>query len=123
MSRLIHADLSESIIGAGFEVLNAIKPGQDEKIYENALVLELELRGHRVDQQKSYKVQYKGATVGRLVPDLIVDEKVLIDTKVVKQFNENHEAQMIGYLAITGLQLAILLNFKHKRLQWKRIVR
>jgi GxxExxY protein len=59
---------------------------------------------------------------GNLIPDLIVDEKVIIDPKVVAAFNEAHVAQMIGYLTITGLELALLLNFKSARLEWKRVV-
>jgi PD-(D/E)XK nuclease superfamily len=57
-----------------------------------------------------------------LIPDLIVDQKVIVDPKVVAAFNEAHVAQMIGYLTITGLELALLLNFKSARLEWKRVV-
>ena len=104
-------------------VLNKLKPGLDEKLYENALVIELQKRGHRVDQQKNFPVRYDGQLIGTLVPDLIVDDLVVADPKVVSAFNEAHIAQMVGYLAITGLELAILLNFKHAKLDWKRIVR
>ena len=58
-----------------------------------------------------------------LVPDLIIDDSVIVDPKVVTSFNETHDAQMIGYLNITGLRLALLLNFKKAQLEWKRIVR
>ena len=61
--------------------------------------------------------------IGTLVPDLIVDELVIADPKVVTAFNDNHIAQMIGYLSITQLKLALLLNFKNAKLEWKRIVR
>lgn len=57
-----------------------------------------------------------------MTPDLIVDDLVIIDPKVVEEFNQDHFAQMLGYLAITGLELAILINFKHASLRWKRIV-
>jgi GxxExxY protein len=120
---MIHAELSEAIIGAGMTVLNELKPGLDEKLYENALVIELRERGLHVEQQKRFSVQYKGQDIGTLIPDLIVAEKVIVDTKVVSAFNEAHVAQMIGYLAITGLELALLLNFKHSTLKWKRVVR
>jgi GxxExxY protein len=120
---LIHADLSESIIGAAMTVLNVLKPGLDEKLYERALVIELLKRGHRVEQQKQFPVYYDGHLIGTLVPDLIVDEVVVVDPKVVSAFNENHMAQMLGYLAITDLKLALLLNFKNARLEWKRVVR
>jgi GxxExxY protein len=60
--------------------------------------------------------------IGQLTSDLIVDGKVLVDPKVVSVFNEAHIAQMVGYLSISGLQLALLLNFKNARLEWKRVV-
>ncbi len=104
-------------------VLNELGPGLDEKLYERALVIELRKRGHAVDQQKSYSVHYAGELIGNLVPDLIVDELVIADPKVVDTFGETHLRQMIGYLAITKLQLALLLNFKHVKLEWKRVVR
>ncbi len=120
---MIHEDLSADIIGAAMKVLNTLKPGLDEKLYENALVIELGQRGHTVSQQKSFPVHYDGHLVGTLVPDLIVDDLVIVDPKVASSFTDTHVAQMVGYLAITGLRLALLLNFKHAKLDWKRIVR
>ena len=123
MGKLIHEALSEQILGAAMAVLNELKPGLDEKLYENALVIELRERGHSVNQQKVFKVEYKGREIGRLIPDLIVDDLVIADPKVVSAFNETHLAQMTGYLALTGLRLALLLNFRYAKLQWKRVVR
>ncbi|MBN1269302.1 MAG: GxxExxY protein [Kiritimatiellae bacterium] len=120
---MIHEQLSRQIIGAGMDVLNELKPGLDEKLYENALVHELRSRGHIVDQQQRFPVYYKEALIGTLVPDMTIDNLVIVDPKVVTAFNESHVAQMTGYLAITGLQLALLLNFKFATLQWKRVVR
>ena len=119
----IHRELSHVIIGAAMTVLNTLKPGLDEKLYENALVIELTKRGHRVEQQKAFPVNYDGHLIGRLVPDLIVDDLVIVDPKVAESFSETHVAQMLGYLSITGLNLALLLNFKHAKLQTKRVVR
>jgi GxxExxY protein len=120
---MIHAKLSESIIGAAMMVLNTLKPGLDEKIYERALVTELRKRGHTVQPQREYLVYYDGEQVGALRPDLIVDDLVIVDTKVVTAFHDTHIAQMIGYLAITDLTLALLLKFKDSQLRWKRVVR
>ena len=122
-NKLIHEELSKDIIGAAMEVLNEPKPGLDEKLYENALVIELERRGHKVSQQENFSVHYKGEFIGRLVPDLIVDDLVIVDLKVVTAFNDNHVAQMVGYLAKTSLKLALLINFKYAKFQWKRVVR
>ena len=115
MSNLIHEDWSAQIIGAAMTVLNELKPGLDEKLYENALVIELCDRGHSINQQKVFNVAYKGHEIGRLSPDLIVDDLVIADPKVVSTFNESHVAQMTGYLALTGLRLALLLNFKYAK--------
>ena|SRR5438045_943823 len=119
----LHKILATDIIGAGMKVLNALRPGLDEKIYENALVIELRKRGHLVDQQKQFSVSYESQEVGKLVPDLIVDSSVIVDPKVDVAFSETHLSQTIGYLAITGLEVALLLNFKESKLQWKRVVR
>lgn len=119
---VIHERTTAGIIGASIAVLTELRPGLDEKIYENALVLELNALGHVVNQQQSFSVHYRGHFVGRLVPDLIVDDKVIVDLKVVKGFSETHLAQMLGYLNITGLRVALLLNFKNARLEWKRII-
>ena len=115
--------LSEEIIGAAMRVLNALKPGLDEKVYENALVVELTERGHTLEQQRPFPVHYRGVLVGRLVPDLIIDGKVIVDPKVATSFTETHLAKMLGYLAISGLELAMLLNFKESKLTWKRVIR
>jgi len=117
-----HEELTGEIIGAAMAVLNQLRPGLDEKLYENALVLELVARGHAVEQQREYPVHYRGHFVGKLVPDLIVDGKVIADPKVVSAFNETQTAQMLGYLNITGLEVALLLNFRDSKLAWKRFV-
>jgi len=119
---MIHERLSREIIGAAMTVMNALRPGLDEKIYENALLVELEERGLTIEQQRHFPVHYKGRLVGRLIPDLIVAGKVIVDPKVVTAFHDEHVAQMLGYLSITGLDLAILLNFRSSKLEWKRVL-
>ena len=120
---LLYPELSHSIVGAAITVLNKLKPGLNEKAYENALVIELIKRGHIIEQQRRFDVLYDDIVVDTLVPDLLVDGRVIVDPKVVTAFNETHIAQMMGYLAITGFKLAILLNFKHADLRQRRVVR
>jgi GxxExxY protein len=120
---MILEEVSREIIGAAMEVLNALKPGLDEKLYERALTIELAHRGHVVSVQRSFPVFYHRELIGNLVPDLIVDNAVIVDPKVVASFTETHVAQMIGYLNITALDLALLINFKNARLEWKRVLR
>jgi GxxExxY protein len=120
---MIYEELSGKIIGAAMQVLNELKPGLDEKLYERAMIIELKHRGHVVSVQRSFPVYYGGELIGNLVPDLIVDDAIIVDPKVVACFTETHVAQMIGYLNITGLDLALLINFKNARLEWKRVLR
>jgi len=123
MAKIIHEGLSGAIIGIAMEVLNELKPGLDEVLYERAMVIELRRRGYEVSVQQSYPVFYRSELIGTLIPDLIVDHSIIVDSKVVSTFTETHVAQMIGYLNITGLDLALLVNFKNARLDWKRVVK
>jgi GxxExxY protein len=116
-------ELSGRIIGAAMTVHRSLRPGLDEKLYENALVIELRKQGHVVEQQKAFEVRYDGQLIGNLKPDLIVDDAVIVDPKVAESFNDAHISQMLGYLAITGMKLALLLNFKHAGLKVKRVSR
>jgi GxxExxY protein len=113
--------LTEKIIGAAHRVLFALKPGLDEKLYERALVIELTQQGLRCEVQRRFDVHYEGHLIGTLVPDLIVEDMVIVDTKVATVFNDTHLAQMLGYLNITGLKTALILNFKHATLGIKRV--
>lgn len=114
-------EVTEKIIGAAHKVLFALKPGLDEKLYERALMIELTKQGFRCDAQREFIVRYDGQQIGALIPDLIVDDFVIVDPKVVSAFNGSHLAQMLGYLNITGLKTALLLNFKYAKLQIKRV--
>ena len=98
MGKIIHEELSGAIIGIAMEVLNELSPGLDEVLYERAMVIELRRRGHAVAVQNSYPVFYRAELIGNLIPDLIVDNAVIVDPKVVRAFDETHVAQMIGYL-------------------------
>jgi GxxExxY protein len=107
--KILYRQQSESIIGAAMQVLNTLKPGLNEKAYENALVIELRKRGHAIEQQRRFDVLYDGQWVDTLVPDLLVDGLIVVDPKVVTAFDDTHLAQMMGYLAITHFRLALLI--------------
>ena len=123
MGKMLHEDLSRAIIGAAMEVLNALKPGLDEKLYERALEIELNHRGYLVTRQRPFSVHYRDELIGNLVPDLIVNDLVIVDPKVTAAFTDTHVAQMIGHLNITGLELPFLPNSKNACLSRKRVVR
>jgi GxxExxY protein len=114
-------ELTEQIIGAAHKVLFALKPGLDEKLYERALIIELSKQGLHCESQRQFQVHYDGQPIGTLVPDLIVEKLVVVDPKVVAAFTDTHLAQMLGYLNITGLKTALLLNFKNASLGIKRV--
>ena len=116
-----NVELTQVVIGAAMKVLNTLKPGLDEKLHERALALKLHRQGLRCEQQKQHDVFYDGQLIGTLVPDLIVEDRLIVDPKVVAAFNESHIAQMLGYLNITGLKTALLLNFKYAKLDIKRV--
>lgn len=122
MGKMIHEKLSRSIIGIAMEVLNQLRPGLDENLCECAMIIELKRAGHRVMVQPSFSVRYRDQLIGNSVPDLIVDDLVIVDSKITSIFTNTHAAQMLGYLNITGLHLALLLNFKNSSLSWKRVV-
>jgi GxxExxY protein len=119
----LHEKLTEDILGSAMTVLNVLRPRLKEKAYENALVIELRKRGHSIEQQRTFEVLYEAVIVDTLIPDLIVDQKVIVDPKCVVDFTDTHFSQMIGYLAITNLRLALLLNFNESKLRWKRVIR
>lgn len=124
MKSVVHSensDLTAIVIGAAMKVLNTLRPGLDEKLYERALIIELLKQGVRCEQQKQHDVFYDEQLIGTLIPDLIIEGRLIVDAKVVSGFNDSHVAQMLGYLNITGLKTALLLNFKYAQLGIKRV--
>lgn len=120
--KLRHAEMTHAVIGAAMEVLNELGHGLNEKPYENALVVEFELREIPCQQQPSFDVLYKGREVGLYIPDLIAFDSIIIDTKVIESITDRERGQMINYLRITGLRVGLILNFSKPRLEWERIV-
>jgi len=116
-----HMELTERIIGAAMAVHRTLGPGLAESIYENALCLELTAQSIHFSQQERFPVSYRGHIVGTLVTDLIVDQKVIVEAKVVESILDAHMAQTLSYLSITKLQVGLILNFKHLSLGFKRV--
>ncbi len=114
-------ELSEKIIGAAFEVSNVLGAGFLEKVYENALNVELNLRGVKTFQQAPLKVYYKNELVGDYIADILVENEIIIELKTVKEFDDIHLAQCLNYLRITRLKLCLLINFSKPRVEIKRI--
>jgi GxxExxY protein len=114
--------LVEKVVGAAYEVSNVLGAGFLEKIYERALVEELNLRSVRVRAQAPYPVAYKGKHIGTYSADLVVDDRLLVEVKCVEGFSNEHLAQCINYLKVSGLHLALLINFRRPKVEWRRIV-
>jgi GxxExxY protein len=114
--------LVETVIGAAYEVSNVLGVGFVEKVYERALLEELKLRNLPTATQAPYSVIYKGKHVGVYTADLVVADRLLIEVKCVDQFTTEHLAQCINYLKASGLKLALLINFRHPKVQWRRAV-
>ena len=119
---LEHEGLTREIIGCSMEVLNGLGHGLLEKPYEKALVVEFRLRKIAFQQQPRFEVSYKGVEVGEYIPDLIVEKKVVVDTKVIERIGDHEVGQMLNYLKVTGLKVGLIINFKKSRLEWKRVV-
>ena len=111
-----------AVVGCAIEVLKVLGHGLHEKIYENCLGVEFELRDIAYTQQERHPVIYKGKVVGEYVPDLLVQGKLIVDTKTIDRITDHDRGQMLNYLRITDLRAGIILNFKHARLEWERLV-
>ena len=116
-----HGELTDEIIEAAMAVHRELGPGLDEKIYENSLCIEFSERSINFTQQEIFPVHYHQRYVGRLITDLIVDFKVIIETKVVDQIIDVHIAQVLSYLSITNLKVGLILNFKPASIVIKRV--
>ena len=110
------------IVGCAIEVLNTLGHGLLEKPYENAPVVEFGLRKISFRQQPSFDVLYKGRKIGVFVPDLIAFDSVVVDTKMLDRITDHERGLMLNYLRITQLRVGVILNFKHRKLEWERIL-
>jgi GxxExxY protein len=113
--------ITSRIIGAGQAVSNALGCGFLEKVYENALAVELKRGGMNVEQQKEIQVRYRDEIVGFYIADLLVEGSVLVELKTAFSLDRIHRAQCINYLKATGHRVCLLLNFGKPRLDVERI--
>ena len=114
-------ELVFKIVGAAMTVHNAIGHGLREKTYERALVVEFQHLGIHYDQQHRYPVLYRDVKVDEYIPDLEVEDLIVVDTKVVTEIHDDDIGQIINYLKITGKSTGLILNFKHPKLEWRKV--
>src|SRR5689334_16832752 len=109
--RFPHGELTNTILGAMFEVHKSLGAGFLEAVYANALAVELRRRGLRVDRNVPFEIMYRGVSVGRYVADLVIEQKVVVETKVARAIGAVHRAQLLNYLRASGLEVGLVLNF------------
>lgn len=113
-------ELTQSIIGAAFEVHNILGAGFLENVYQDAMAKELSLRGHQTAVEARIPVYYKGELVGDFSADILVNGRIILELKALSDLTSQHEAQLLNYLKATGNKVGLLLNFGTKRVQVKR---
>jgi len=117
-----HGYLTEKVLGAVFEVSNTLGAGFLEKVYERALLKELNMRGIQARAQASFAVTYKGHAVGEYFADILVEEVLVIELKCVDHLANEHLAQCLNYLRASGMRVCLLINFQKPKVEWKRII-
>jgi GxxExxY protein len=115
-------DLTYKVNGAIFEVNRVLGPGFLEKVYENALIMELRSQGINAESQVPINVHYKGNVVGDYFADIIVENLILMELKASERLDKIHEAQLLNYLHATGYKVGLLVNFTHPKAVIKRFV-
>ena len=115
-------EITYAINGAVFEVNSVLGAGFLEKVYEKALLIELQRRGLKAESQVPLTVSYKGEVVGEYYADIVVEGQVILELKAVEQLQKIHEAQLLNYLQATGFKIGLLVNFKHPKADVKRLV-
>lgn len=119
---LVHPELSYQIVGALFDVYNALGHGHLEKTYQRAVAQALKERGLSFQEQVSVPVSYRGAKVGRQFLDFLIEDLVILELKQGDRFRKNNFDQVSAYLMTSGLKLAILANFTKQGVLFRRIV-
>lgn len=112
--------MTGSIIGVCYEVSNELGAGFLESVYQKALVLALIQKGFDVVEQPPLEVRFRGVVVGRFYPDLIVNNKVILELKAVNELIPEHTAQLINYLKATGYDTGLLVNFGRPKVECRR---
>lgn len=111
----------ELVVGAAYEVANTMGAGFLEKVYERALARECLLRGLKVRTQVRFRVRYKGYLVGECCGDLVVDDCLLVELKCADGIAKEHVGQCVNYLAASGLETALILNFQRAKVEWRKV--
>ena len=116
-----HQNITSQIINASHTVHNTLGYGFLEKVYHNALVIELRKKNLVVEPEKQFEVNYEDKNVGQFFADIVVDNKVIVEIKAADKYNSLFEAQLLNYLKASGLEVGLIVNFG-RSVQVKRMV-
>ena len=118
---MLYEDITSEIIKIFYKVNNTLGYGFLEKVYENAIILELKKAGIKIKQQENIKVFYEGEEVGNYYADIIVEDKIILELKCCENLRDEHRNQLINYLKATNMEVGLLLNFG-KNSEFKRVI-
>jgi len=121
-NKLLYPKLSYKIIGIAMEVYNRIGSGFPEKLYERALMILFKKNGIQAQNQVHFNVVFEEKNIGKFVTDIIVENKIILEIKSIKELNNIHKTQTINYLKASGLKLGILLNYGENKLKSERLI-
>ncbi len=118
---MLYEEMTESILGACFEVMNELGAGFLESVYEKALLIVLRKRGLEAQSQVPVSVMFRGEKVGEFFADILVEGKIIVELKAAKAIAPEHQAQLINYLKATGIEVGLLVNFGPTKLEYRRL--
>jgi GxxExxY protein len=120
-NKLPHFELTGSILNCSFEVMKELGPGFQERVYKNALLITLKQKGLQVETERPFEVSYRGIIIGRYSADLVVEKTVIVELKCCESLVREHQAQLFNYLKVSQLPIGLLINFRRRKLEYKRL--
>jgi GxxExxY protein len=120
-TQMLHSELTESILGCCFDVMNELGIGFLESVYKNALTIAMREKGLSVQVEKRFEVVFRDHKIGIYVADLIINGSVVVELKCCEQIHNEHQAQLINYLKVSGIAVGLLVNFGRRKLEYKRL--
>ena len=117
----LHSELTKTILGSCFDVMNELGIGFLESVYKNALFIALREKGLKIESEKRFEVLFRDRKIGLYVADLIVEESVIIELKCCDTLLGEHQAQLINYLKVSGILVGLLVNFGKRKVDYKRL--
>lgn len=120
---LPYSELTGTILGCCFDVMKELGPGFLEKVYKNALLIAMRQKGLQVEVERPYEVIFRGKIIGRYNADLVVNQTVIVELKCCDSLITEHQVQLFNYLRVSALPIGLLVNFRRRKLEWKRLQR